>query len=159
VTHDQGEALAMSDRIAVVSSGKVEQIGTPREIYDKPTTRFVASFIGRTNFLHVERDAAGRCFILGHQVLRESRDPAAAGTTLAVRPERVALGAGAAASQNVFEGHVVETVYMGESLRVIVDLAGATHVEASVPAGSGAFENGERIRVGWNDADSVLVSD
>ena len=55
VTHDQSEALSMSDRVAVVSSGKIEQIGTPREIYAQPTTRFVASFIGRTNFVPVEQ--------------------------------------------------------------------------------------------------------
>ena len=85
VTHDQGEALSMSDRIAVISNGKIEQIGTPREIYAKPTTRFVASFIGRTNFLPLTSEGE-RWLVAGKPVLENESAHGKSATTLAVRP-------------------------------------------------------------------------
>ncbi len=157
VTHDQGEALSMSDRVAVVSDGKIEQIGTPREVYAKPRTRFVASFIGRTNFLPVQRQGA-QWLVAGQPVLRSAveNDPA---TTLAVRPESIALNAASDATDNSFPANVVETVYLGNSMRVIIEMAAGVRLEAAVPAASGELSPGQTVQVGWNDADSVLLAD
>jgi len=159
VTHDQGEALSMSDRVAVVSSGRIEQIGAPREIYAKPTTRFVASFIGRTNFLVVER-AREQWLVCGQPVFRSRNDvPDRAAKTLAVRPENVAIGNEAENKDNRFSATVVETVYLGDSVRVIAELA-TEKLEISVPAAHGEqLASNDAVVVGWNDADAVLLSD
>jgi putative spermidine/putrescine transport system ATP-binding protein len=157
VTHDQGEALSMSDRVAVVSDGKIEQIGTPREIYAKPRTRFVASFIGRTNFLPVQRKGA-HWLVAGQQVLKRGAERGPA-TTLAVRPESIGLDAAADSKDNSFAANVIETVYLGASTRVIIEMATGVRLEAAVPAAIGELPPGQTIRVGWNDADSVLLAD
>ena len=99
VTHDQEEALTMSDRIAVMNRGKVEQLGTPEELYDRPTTRFVADFIGTTNLLHgpsrrsvrmAPRSGSTRATAPDRPVGRE----AGQAVDISLRPEAVAIGAG-----------------------------------------------------------------
>lgn len=157
VTHDQGEALSMSDRVAIVSDGKIEQIGTPREIYATPRTRFVASFIGRTNFLPVQRQGA-HWLVAGQPVLNGTGESEHA-TTLAVRPESIALNAETDSKDNSFPATVIETVYLGDSIRVIIAMAAGVRLEAVVPAASGELPPGQTIQVGWNDADSVLLAD
>jgi spermidine/putrescine ABC transporter ATP-binding subunit len=125
VTHDQTEALAMSDRVAVLSQGHIEQIGTPEEIYSTPISRFVAEFIGSSNLLHVE--VVG--FSNGHLDLataaglrlktRSPRMPIATKATALIRPERIrlVLGTGAAASPaNTFAGEVRDMTYLGEDV-------------------------------------------
>jgi ABC-type Fe3+/spermidine/putrescine transport system ATPase subunit len=122
VTHDQGEALALSDRIVVMSAGRIEQIGTPREVYETPRTRFVADFIGASNLLAgvVEGDA-----VRVGSVRLASGDTAAPGpVTVLIRPERIRLvSAGAApAGGTVLSGRIAEVVYLGEDLQVLVDV-------------------------------------
>jgi spermidine/putrescine ABC transporter ATP-binding subunit len=158
VTHDQGEALSMSDRVAVVSNGKIEQIGTPREIYTRPTTRFVASFIGRTNFLPVER-RGDEWFVMGHQVFRTIAAADLAGHTLAVRPENVDVGSRAHQADNRFTATVVETVYLGDTIRVVALVDAATRVEALIPASTVEPAADDQITIGWNDRDAVLLND
>ena len=104
VTHDQGEAMTMSDRIAVMNKGRIEQIGAPQEIYDRPATRFVAGFIGNANILPVEIEAAQRgearvrsggvAFIVASR--RPKRPPARA--IVALRYERIKTWPAAAAA-------------------------------------------------------------
>lgn len=109
VTHDQEEALSMGDRIAVFNSGKPEQIGTPEEIYERPVSRFVADFIGETNFLELPDRGPG---------------------TFAIRPERISINAG----KNEFaSGTVTSVVYMGTDLRCTVSLADGAEVAVRVP--------------------------
>ena len=127
VTHDQGEALTMSDRIAVFNKGKIEQIGTPREIYDAPRTRFVAEFIGETNLVEgvVENMQGNQALVRlnsGHRLVAASGSGFAAGSKvlLSVRPERIELGQ-AAAGDNHFATSVLDTVYQGDHLRVQLD--------------------------------------
>ena len=158
VTHDQSEALSMSDRVAVVSSGKIEQIGTPREIYAQPTTRFVASFIGRTNFVPVEqRD--GQWVALGRPVFRNAAELNRDAKTLAVRPESVAIGEGARGKDNRFHATVAETVYLGDSVRVITKLNGEVRLEAAIPPSHSIPTEGQAVDVGWDDNDAVLLVD
>ena len=93
VTHDQEEALTMSDRIAVMHLGKVEQLGTPEELYERPTTRFVADFIGSTNLLRGTDRGDGRLRLSSGEIARVAHDGMADGTEIeiSVRPESITL--------------------------------------------------------------------
>ncbi|HEY0418870.1 MAG TPA: ABC transporter ATP-binding protein [Acetobacteraceae bacterium] len=108
VTHDQGEALAMSDRIGVMNGGRLEQVGTPEEIYEHPANRFVAGFIGESNLLPAEPLGGRRFRIASGEVLEADRD--GPGDTLALRPERAALVAPGAGQ---LAGRVEQVVYLG----------------------------------------------
>ena len=129
VTHDQSEALTMSDRIAVFNQGLIEQIGSPRDIYDHPRTRFVAEFIGETNLLHgtvkdhyqdgttIELDTSR------HLTVPRIDASAGASVLVSVRPERIQLGPASVAAQNMLPTRVVDCVYQGDHLRVQLDEA------------------------------------
>ncbi|MEZ5667550.1 MAG: ABC transporter ATP-binding protein [Alphaproteobacteria bacterium] len=117
VTHDQGEALAMSDRIAVFNEGRIEQIGSPREIYDAPRTAFVAGFVGAANVFGAEAGAR----LLGEPV------------AFAVRPERLRLLPAGAAADGLLAmaGQVESHTYHGASLRTVVRLDGGEAVRVT----------------------------
>ncbi|MGX9347736.1 ABC transporter ATP-binding protein [Microbacterium sp. KNMS] len=141
VTHDQEEALTLSDRVAVFNGGRIEQIGTPREVYEYPQTEFVARFLGLSNLLPA--DAAER--IAGR---REA---------LSIRPERVrVLGPDehARPGEVTVAGVVAEVVYTGPSTRYLVDVDGglqliAERPNAHHPSAAEAVERGAAVRVGW----------
>lgn len=167
VTHDQREALTMSDRIAVIDRGRFRQIGRPREIYERPESRFIAEFIGESQFLPVDvRDGKVRH---GGRMLGVAHVPDASfgPHLLVVRPEKLMLLApDSGAGMNVFEGHVKEVVYQGETTLVYVSLAGGGELPGGGelafrrPARSGdgtATEVGYPIRLGLSAADSVIV--
>ncbi|MFA9277165.1 MAG: ABC transporter ATP-binding protein [Rhodoluna sp.] len=135
VTHDQEEALSMGDRIAVFNSGKPVQIGTPEEIYEQPVNRFVADFIGESNFITApvsEKNgkqsiqlAGGDVIMLPHAV--EAVDGK---VTVAIRPERISLNA---AGPKLATGTITNIVYMGTDLRCTVSLQDGTDVAVRVP--------------------------
>jgi len=114
VTHDQEEALTMSDRIAVFNAGKIEQMGTPSELYEFPASAFVAGFVGVSNF--VDDDVA-------HVIMA---DPAADGlVTLSIRPEKIQMvepGSPVPAGMYSADGRVMEVIYLGINTRYIVSL-------------------------------------
>jgi spermidine/putrescine transport system ATP-binding protein len=121
VTHDQEEALTMSDRVAVMDAGRVLQVGAPRDVYERPATRFVADFLGEANLLDAEVAAADAVCVAGAVVSVTATDRAAGSrATLAVRPERVALADEGAAG---LPGVVEECVYAGSDVRHVVRLA------------------------------------
>ena len=127
VTHDQEEALTMSDRIAVMSAGHVQQVGSPREIYEAPVNRFVADFIGETNLIEVDVSgvSGGMATVTlpgGAQVTCPAATTAAGRHALSIRPERVTISAGAADLQAVVE----RVVYLGTDLQVLARLEGGT---------------------------------
>ena len=120
VTHDQEEALTMSDRIAVMESGKILQIGSPTEIYEHPQRRFVADFIGETNFLEGRLETAGSASVVrltsgGTLTLNGNKGADGEEVTLAVRPERavIAPAGGTAGSEGSLPATVAAVVYMG----------------------------------------------
>jgi putative spermidine/putrescine transport system ATP-binding protein len=142
VTHDQTEALTMSDRIAVFNHGKIEQIGSPSDIYDRPTTQFVAEFIGETNLIsgRVVSQANGilEVSLEGGQVIRvASGSSHAPGTKVkvSVRPERIELGE-AADTQNQLKVRVADIVYHGDHLRLHVEAAGNALVARAARQGA-----------------------
>ncbi|WP_425475442.1 ABC transporter ATP-binding protein [Shinella oryzae] len=125
VTHDQSEALTMSDRVAVFNKGKIEQIGTPREVYDEPATRFVAEFIGETNLVEgvveaIEGREATVRLPNGAHIVSAVSDGVAAGQPvyLSIRPERIDLAEARGEARNVLETEVTDSVYQGDHLRV-----------------------------------------
>jgi ABC-type Fe3+/spermidine/putrescine transport system ATPase subunit len=128
VTHDQEEALSISDRIAVMNRGRIVQVGTPREIYYRPADRFVADFVGLANFVPVRVVAAGRVRMgdLEFEVPGAAPGPA----TLVVRPEAVALSTGfpAEAGRPTFRGRVKATAFLGGLARYWIEAMGTEWV-------------------------------
>ncbi|ACI57369.1 spermidine/putrescine ABC transporter ATPase subunit [Rhizobium leguminosarum bv. trifolii WSM2304] len=129
VTHDQSEALTMSDRIAVFNRGNIEQIGTPRDIYDRPQTRAVAEFIGETNLIEGTVKATGTTgtsveIADGRHVIVPGSNSLAVGSRvhISVRPERISLAAGSiGAAANALPAKILDSVYQGDHLRVQLD--------------------------------------
>src|SRR5262245_1564524 len=136
VTHDQEEALTMSDRLAVMSNGRVEQIGSPSDVYEEPTTAYVADFLGVSNLMDAGADgldADGRCKIrLGEfQLAAGQGDTDAQGIVkIVIRPERVRLEESGATGQNRVPGMVERVVYVGSIMQVIVHLAPGQTLQA-----------------------------
>lgn len=125
VTHDQEEALSMSDRIAVMNAGRVEQVGTPPEIYQRPETRFVASFLGTMNWI----------------------------SGIGVRPEctRVSREPAAGARRAV----ISRSVFLGPAVHVEAKLEGGESVIAQIAADAQGFDEGEAVHIGWNPEDEL----
>ena len=137
VTHDQEEALTMSDRIAVIADGRVEQVGPPEEIYSSPATTYVASFLGAANIFDVDVvdcvAGVATCSTLGRTVHAECRDETLRGAAaIVIRPERVAVsnaGDEVPAGHNCLPGTVTDVLYLGAASQVRVEVApGATLV-------------------------------
>jgi putative spermidine/putrescine transport system ATP-binding protein len=161
VTHDQEEALALSDRICLMNDGRVEQVGTPQAIYEQPRNSFVAAFIGLSNALRGRVSVGGDLLVTpdgAFAIPPDMRDHALAGqeATLVVRPEHVEIGDQA---QDQVTGTVVETVYAGAETRVFVALGSGTVITVRRAAGMRAVGLGETVSVGWSaDRARLLVA-
>lgn len=165
VTHDQGEAMAMSDRIAVINHGRIEQIGTPNELYERPSTRFVASFIGESNLLACV--AAGQVDALtqvrlegGHLVLSCAAIAPESETLLLVRPEKISLDAAerSFARRNSFRGQVREAVYLGDAVSYAVETAaGLLKAKVTTRADQRVYAHGDVVWANWAPDDSILL--
>jgi len=167
VTHDQGEALTMSDRIAVMSEGRVEQVGAPFDIYSRPESLFVAGFIGSANLLPgtiASTDASGTRVDLvgGSQVVVSAGNSAdnvhlAAGAevTVMVRPEQMIVG-----SEGSLQVAVTDTVYQGSSLRIVGRLGNGTEVSAVVPVDPQRVTpaSGDVLNLSWHVSAPYLLA-
>ncbi|WBG64929.1 ABC transporter ATP-binding protein [Pseudomonas citronellolis] len=143
VTHDQEEALTMSDRIAVMNKGQILQIGTPTEIYDAPANRWVADFIGETNFLEAEANGDGVVLADGQRLAAATTLPGK--VTLAIRPERTEL-----AQDGELEGVVETVVYVGTDTVYHLKVAGTPGFrvrQQNRQGAAGAHQPGARVRV------------
>ncbi len=155
VTHDQEEALSMSDRVAVMSGGRIEQIGTPAEVYEDPATVFVADFLGVSNLMeaHAARVEGGCAVTVGDYPLRAGcGDLEASGPVKVVaRPERIELLSGESGAQrgNCLPGMVERTVYLGTSLQVMVRLATGVPLQVSITntGDTGGYVQGTPVSV------------
>jgi len=161
VTHDQREALTMSDRIAVINHGKVMQLDTPRRIYDRPANPFVAEFIGESAFLGVEV-AAGVCRFAG-RVLDVRNMPAVEGRCqLMLRPERLRiLDQNEPTAANVLDGTVANVVFQGDTLLLLVRLADGSAISVRSPSNEAAASTvpgvGGPIRLGLGSGDAIVL--
>jgi spermidine/putrescine transport system ATP-binding protein len=138
VTHDQEEALTMSDRIAVMSQGRVEQVGPPKEIYEAPATAYVADFLGVSNLMDADAQGPtnGGCLVrLGDfEMIAGEGDAATVGTSkVTIRPERVDVDAQGVNGENRVPGMVERVVYVGSTLQIILHLASGQTIQAWVP--------------------------
>ena len=157
VTHDQDEALAMSDRIAVFHAGRIEQVGTPLDLYERPATRFVAGFIGETNFFPgtVAEAGAGSCRIDVSGVRLGATLPGTAvpgaSAVVAVRPERIRLHA---VSEGIagLPGTVLDSIYLGHARRLVVGLADGRDCHVLRPADAAPAVPGQPVTLSWDAA-------
>ena len=138
VTHDQEEALSMSDRIVIMQNGRIEQVGTPADLYQNPKTAFAASFLGKSNFLHRN------------------------GAVYALRPEKIDLSPeGQGIGANKVSGVVLSVTYFGAVLKYQVEVPGMDPIEVDVDAwrGGQALPAGARVDLTWVDSAAVRLSD
>ncbi len=162
VTHDQEEALTMSDRIAVMSAGHIQQIGTPRDIYEAPTNRFVADFIGETNLLVVQVDAvtngiAHATLPGGHKITCPSATANIGVQHISIRPERVSITAAGADLTAVVE----RVVYLGTDLQIFTRLADGTafHVRVQNAARVTVPSIGDTVGLHLEEGAARLLAD
>ena len=165
VTHDQQEALVMSDRVAVFQAGRIEQVASPEGLYEEPERSFVARFIGENNRL------AGRvtsitdeiCDVdVGGETIRALRvAPCGPGdaTTLSIRPERVAVAPAPGLYTNEFEARIEDMTFLGDHLRLRLSVCGSSGFIVKIPnlVGHGAVIEGDRIRIGWTPTDCRVL--
>jgi putative spermidine/putrescine transport system ATP-binding protein len=163
VTHDQDEAMALSDRVVVMREGHIEQDGAPAELYERPRTRFVADFIGAANCLGGKLEAQGdrRIFVTSEGLAV----PVTAGAAvtpgpghLVIRPERIRW-ADTDVTDVVIPGVLTAVTYLGERIRYRVTLDGGPSVTVTQPnrPGSPARAAGTPVRIGWNHPDAVVL--
>ncbi len=161
VTHDQGEALTMSNRIAVFNDGVVQQLSTPDILYENPENSFVAQFIGENNrmtgtvkelngnYCNVDLDGGGSV-----RALKINVDSVGEKTQLSVRPERVAVDSSSNTSENVFTGVVKELIYLGDHIRARLDVCGNDEFIVKIPnEGNIQLEEGKSINLSWSPDD------
>ncbi|BBK32433.1 putative spermidine/putrescine transport system ATP-binding protein [Stella humosa] len=163
VTHDQREALTMSDRIAVINGGGIMQLDQPQRIYERPANRFVAEFIGESSFLPVTV-TAGAAAHAGRALRTEAAPPAGTSHVLMVRPERLRiLPPGGEEGANRFDGTVEEVVYQGDSILLQAVLADGIRLSVRAAATAGAIaatpRPGEPVALGLSPADTVILAD
>jgi ABC-type Fe3+/spermidine/putrescine transport system ATPase subunit len=169
VTHDQDEAMMMSDRIAVMQDGRIVQLGAPDEVYLHPETPFVAGFLGETNLLH------GQCVAQqgGHAVMRFADGvvgparlsrggarPAVGEAVLAsIRPERIGLLRAGETADCVVEGVVTDRVFLGRHTRLVVQALGRTLIVSAAEPPPAAVARGAAVRVGWSREDAQILNE
>jgi len=164
VTHDQREALTMSDRIAVINHGKLVQVGTPHEIYNQPANTFVADFIGESTMLPLTRDSSGKLFFENNLIATDFPSDPGTDWSLVIRPERLSVieGENTDANQTIeFSGVVRDFVFQGEtafatmSINDKYDLSFRLGTKASSPLNK--IQPGDQISLGLNRADVIII--
>ncbi|MGE3872528.1 MAG: ABC transporter ATP-binding protein [Parvibaculaceae bacterium] len=168
VTHDQAEALTMSDRIAVFNDGIVQQLSTPAELYERPQNSFVAQFIGENNRLPgvVQDIGNGSCTVRlesGELVNASAVKVAKKGdrTLLSLRPERVKIDPTARSSSNIIDGRIEELIYLGDHVRTRLTVAGQSDFIVKIPntAERPPLAEGTVVKIGWAPEDCRALDD
>ena len=145
VTHDQEEALTLSDRVAVFSDGRIVQLGSPRDIYERPESAFVADFVGTSNVFtgDVATALVGRA------------------GSFSLRPERIQLNAAGATQAGSATGRVVDAIYIGGASRIVVDLDAGQRInvmDATLNPETASALRGQGVTVSWQEADVVTLT-
>jgi spermidine/putrescine transport system ATP-binding protein len=167
VTHDQEEALTMSDRIAVMHRGRIEQLGTPEDLYDRPATAFVADFIGTTNLLsgtvegqhngvaNVRLDSGDMCLVAspGRRIGELVK--------LSVRPESITLAAVPDGTESAggLHGTVDQVAYLGASVLYHIRTHGGLVLSVLAGRSSQRFESGTSVELDWQPVDALVLGD
>ncbi|QRN85505.1 ABC transporter ATP-binding protein [Clostridia bacterium] len=167
VTHDQEEALSICDRIVIMKDGKVLQIGTPEEIYGKPTSKFAADFIGKSNLLNGKIDQDEKdlnAFVLesGQKVLVENKDAYSGNGNVLIRPENISISneAKTDASVNCLEGEVDYITYLGEVTYYRVAISKGVQILTSIYGKcERSWKVGSKVFISWNPSDALLIKE
>tara|TARA_B100000886_G_scaffold104844_1_gene69863 strand:+ start:676 stop:1761 length:1086 start_codon:yes stop_codon:yes gene_type:complete len=163
VTHDQSEALTMSNRIAVFNDGKIQQISSPEVLYEKPENSFVAQFIGENNQIKgkVKSINGSSCLVKsenGEEIVSLKVNTKAVGDTsiISLRPERVVINASEGKFENSFEGKVKELIYLGDHIRTRVEICGNDQFIVKVPNSynGSSIKEGNLVKLSWKAEDS-----
>ena len=165
VTHDQEEALNLSDKIAVMNKGQIEQVGTPREIYEKPSNRFVADFIGDANIIEsriIETDGSTAAVEISDHikfdVQNTTKIPKERKVYIVIRPERVKRLENDAVSEIAISAKVAEANYVGNLISYRVDIGACQRIMLKEHnTGQNLLAPGAGMRIGWNIRDALLV--
>jgi spermidine/putrescine transport system ATP-binding protein len=157
VTHDQEEAMTMADTIAVMNSGRIEQLGPPAELYESPATAFVAGFLGVSNLLPGTVEDSGAVRLVDGTVVRTNSNGRSGQVAAGVRPEKITIGAGGGA--NELPGTVSETAYIGVATQVVVrTAAGIVQVFAqNLDAGGRVPAPGTNVVLSWAPESTFVV--
>lgn len=162
VTHDQSEALTMSNRVAVFNDGVIQQLAPPDELYEQPENAFVAQFIGENNTLNgtVTSINGTTCEVMVDQgatvrALKVNVGSIGERSQMSLRPERVEVNPPEGKCENVFEARVEETIYLGDHIRTRASVCGHDDFVVKVPNASGQVElkEGETVKIGWSVED------
>jgi spermidine/putrescine transport system ATP-binding protein len=159
VTHDQEEAMTMADSIAVMDEGRIEQLGSPTELYERPRTAFVAGFLGVSNLLSGTVEGTDSVRLEDGTLVRA---PAAEGrrgrVAIGFRPEKIRLGGG---EQNSLTGEVTERAYIGVSTQYIVStrVGSITLYAQNSDPGAGGAQPGDTVTLGWSPEATFVVED
>ncbi len=162
VTHDQSEALTMSDRVAVFDDGIIQQLSTPDDLYERPQNSFVAQFIGENNKLFgtvsgIEGDVCSIELDSGGKITAEKVNVSKVGdkSTLSLRPERVEISPNKGDVDNIVEGEIIELIYLGDHIRTRMRVAGSDDfiVKVANSAGHVPLAEGTTVKVGWKTQD------
>jgi spermidine/putrescine transport system ATP-binding protein len=165
VTHDQEEALTMSDRIAVMNDGKVLQVGTPEEIYSHPKTKFVADFIGETNFLEGTVDKVNgnkvTVKLLGQEIVKAISDidvEKGDAVSVVVRPEKISLD-----DTGYVKGKVEERIYIGTDTRFIISLPNQENItvrEQNLESKANSrYKRGDEVSLKWDPSQALVLKE
>jgi len=163
VTHDQDEAMSMGDRLVVMNGGRMQQIGSPHDLYRTPSNRFVASFIGQANFLDGRMDAGGARFVtVGGLVIACSSDRLDVGS-LMIRPESIDVVDATIAGDNVFAVAIEVVTYLGSMSELTLRLPTNETLLATLPSGrsevhSGAWQPGQQLHIRVDPASAVAIA-
>ena len=166
VTHDQTEAMNMSDRIAVINEGVIEQLGTAEEIYRRPASRFVADFVGQINLLagKVVGDDGDRVVVeAADAVMRASKHDGVgrhAEVSIGIRPElfKAMTNEAVPSGMNTLDGRITGRTFAGNLLHVYVDLDDGTRVVLEARPQDPLGEDGSAIRLGWKPDDTIVLT-
>jgi ABC-type Fe3+/spermidine/putrescine transport system ATPase subunit len=156
VTHDQEEALSLSDRVVVMNEGHIEQLGPPEELYERPRTAFVAGFLGVSNLLPGTVEGPDAIRLTNGTVVRAQVDGKTGPVAAGVRPEKITIGDGGG---NTLEGTVRETAYIGVATQLVVDTkAGEIQVFAqNIDAGGRMPSPGSNVMLSWSPDSTFVV--
>ena len=171
VTHDQEEALTMSDRIAVMNEGRIEQLGDRDALYERPANRFIADFIGGANFFEGEPCGGNESWLSfrtaknleivaavsqGHEPEKGKR------ITLAVRPERIKIGdVETPEGQNVFDGLIEDSIHLTELSKYTIRLESGIVFLVKSPSSTAStrYRKGDHVKIAWDPTDTLVLCD
>ena len=161
VTHDQTEALTMSDRIAVFNEGVIQQLAPPNELYEKPENAFVADFIGENNRLAgtIKETNGSECLVVVEEAIITATNvheqPEGSSVILSLRPERVVLNPEVGALKNIFEAEVLELIYLGDHVRCRMSICTNDDFVVKIPNDytNISLNRGDVVKIGWQVTD------